>query len=176
MKIMNFLRLAAISAALFAAPAQAQQWVDYVNPDYRFRINFPSEPALEEISYTGSDGTALTAHRFSAARGAGIYAVTVVAFPRATFFPDDELNHAAEMLSRRGTLLYEGPTLYDGIPVLESSVRAPDGRQIMATILAHDRYLHIVEAEVGADDGPPVQFTQSVIIVDAEGNRVEIDH
>lgn len=172
----DFLRIVLLTVLLSPFPAAAQQWIDYANREYRFMINFPAEPVESETVYASTGGEVVDSRVFSAERGSGRYTVTVVVFRPETFHPDDELDHAARTLAQRGAIQYEGPTLYDGIPVLETSIIDADGRQIMATILAHDRYLHIVEADVGPEMGPPIHFPQSVVIIDGEGNRVEIDH
>ena len=173
------MRLAAaivsIIAVFVSLPAAAQQWVDYSNPEYRFAVNFPVLPSEEDIDYVSADGTTLTARVFSAEQDDSLYRVTVVTFPAEVADVAAELNHAAEAYRQRGAATHDQPGDYDGIPAYEISVVASDGRQIYVTALYHDRHLVISQGEVGADAFPPIQFQQSIWIIDAEGTPVNLE-
>lgn len=164
--------IAAVAAPL---PAAAQQWVDYSNPEYRFAVNFPVAPTEQEINYVSADGTTLTARSFSAEQDDSLYRVTVVTFPVEVADVAAELDHAADAYRQRGNATHDQPGDYDGIPAYEISVIDPDGRQIYVTALYHDRRLVISEGEVGADAFPPIQFQQSIWIIDAEGTPVNLE-
>jgi len=159
-------------AVLVASPVSAQQWLDYVNHEYRFSINFPAEPSEEEISYLRADGSALPARSFIAETDNGRFAVTAIVFPDTGIDASIELEHAADLLSARGEIRYEGATDYDDIPVYELNMIAADGNQIMVSVILYETHLYIVEAEVSADMAPPVHFQQSISPLDANGRAL----
>ena len=158
-----------------SSPAAAQQWVDYTNPEYRFAVNFPVEPTEQDTEYVSADGTTLIARAFSAEQEESLYRVTVVTFPAEITDVAAELDHAAGIYRRRGEATHDQPGDYDGIPAYEISVIDPEGRQIYVTALYHDRRLVIAEGEVSADAFPPIQFQQSIWIIDAEGTPVNLE-
>ena len=164
-----------IIAVVASFPAAAQQWVDYSNPEYRFAVNFPVEPTEQDTDYVSADGTTLTGRSFSAEQDDSLYRVTVVTFPVEVADVAAELDHAAEAYRQRGEATHDQPGDYDGIPAYELSVIASDGRQIYVTALYHDRRLVIAEGEVSADAFPPIQFQQSIWIIDAEGTPVNLE-
>ncbi len=158
-----------------ASPALAQQWVDYVNPEYRFAVNFPVDPTEQDSTYTSSDGTTLNAHMFSAEQDTSIYRVSVARFPTDVADVPGELDHAAEIYRQRGEVAHDAPGDYDGIRAHELSVIDPEGRQVYVSILFHDRHLTIAEGDVSSDSFPPIQFQQSIWVIDAEGTPVNLE-
>jgi hypothetical protein len=73
--------IAPVTAALVllsAAPAPAQEWIDFVSRDDGFKVNFPSAPVVSETTYTSEYGARLPARVFSVVRGEERYSVTVV--------------------------------------------------------------------------------------------------
>jgi hypothetical protein len=167
-----------LAAALFGsgnAVAQ-QQWLNYVNPEFRFAVNFPVEPAVDEVVYTSSDGTMIGAHAFSASEGTSRYSVTVVQFPRELTDVEGEFDHAADMFRGRGEAWYDERGDYDGIQAHEVNLTAPNGRQILVSMLYYESRLFIVEAEVDANAAPPIQFQQSIAVVDETGQVLTFDN
>jgi len=59
-------------------PAFAQEWTEYQNVEYGFRVNFPGQPRTTDITWTSEFGYPLPARVFTADRGAERYSVTVV--------------------------------------------------------------------------------------------------
>jgi hypothetical protein len=167
-----FFQLALLAILVSATPARSQEWLDYVNREYRFSINFPAQPRHVEETYNAANGAMLSAHRFAAERDGGQYAVTVVVFPSLDFDRSAEMEHAVDQLRPLGEIRYEGATDYDDIPVYELNMVAPNGNQIMATAILFGEFLYLVEAEVGAAMAPPVHFQQSVSPLDADGHAV----
>ena len=55
-------RAISICVILTASPVAAQQWVDYVNPEYRFAVNFPVDPSEHDADYVSSSGVTLDRH------------------------------------------------------------------------------------------------------------------
>ena len=165
-----------VVAFIASSPVAAQQWVDYVNPEYRFAVNFPVEPTEQDTSYVSADGATLAGRAFSAEQDTSIYRVTVVTFPAEVADVAAELDHAAQSYRQRGEATHDQPGDYDGIEAHELSLIDPEGRQIFVSILYHDRRLVIAEGDVSADAFPPIQFQQSIWVVDAEGTPVNLEN
>ena len=165
-----------IVAILASSPVAAQQWVDYVNPEYRFAVNFPVEPTEQDTAYMSADGTTLAGRTFSAEQDTSIYRVSVVMFPAEIADVAGELAHAAGLYRQRGEATHDAPGDYDGITAHELSLIDPEGRQIFVSILFHDRRLFIAEGDVSSDAFPPIQFQQSIWVIDAEGTPVNLEN
>ncbi len=165
--------IVSIAAMLISPPASAQNWIDYVNLGHRFAVNFPVEPTEEDTEYSSADSSVVPARSFAAEQGTSLYRVTVVHFAEGADALD-EIEHTAQMMRQRGEAIYDRLSEYDGVPAHEISLIAGDGRQILATILFHDGQLFIAEGDVAADAFPPVQFQQSIYVIDAEGVAIDL--
>jgi hypothetical protein len=173
---MRFIARAVLLAAVMAAlPSVAQQWLDYVNREYRFAVNFPASPAEQAAVHRSANGRTLPARAFVARQGTSLYRVTVVLFPADVPDAAAEIAHAASLLRPKGRAIFDARGDYDGVPAHDLNLVDPAGRQIMASILFHDRRLYIVEGEVSADAAPPVQFQQSIHITDADGKPLNLE-
>ena len=71
---------ALLFALMFAVvmPATAQEWTEYQNIQDGFRVLFPGQPRMAEITWTSEFGYTLPARVYSAERGRERYSVTVV--------------------------------------------------------------------------------------------------
>jgi hypothetical protein len=163
-------------AVLVLSPlgASGQQWSEFVSRDYRFSINFPSEPKTRDVSYITAEGSRAQARVFSAEEGTGYYSVTVVQLPPSANNLQVEIDHAAALLRQAGAVRIDDANLVDGIAARELSIVRADGRQLMATVTAYDGRLYIVEGNQAADAAPPIQFQQSIGVVDSNGNPVNV--
>jgi hypothetical protein len=168
-------RAICIAALIAASPAVAQQWLDYVNREYRFAVNFPVAPAEQATMHRSSDGRTLPARTFLARQGTNVYRVTVVPFPAGAADAAAEIAHAASLVRPKGQAIFDARGDYDGVPAQDINLIDPMGRQIMAAILFHDRRLYIVEGDVAADAAPPIQFQQSIHITDADGKPLNLE-
>jgi hypothetical protein len=165
----------AIAAVMAATPVCAQQWLDYVNREYRFAVNFPAAPSERAAMYRSANGANVPARTFVAQQGTSRYRVTVVAFPAGATNAATEIAHAAALLRPKGRAVYDARGDYDGVPAHDLTLTNPAGRQIVAAILFHDRRLYIVEGDVDADAAPPIQFQQSIAITDADGKPINLE-
>lgn len=162
----------AFSVVLVSLPALGQQWNDYINPEYRFRVNFPAEPTEQDAAYVSADGSSHAARAFSSEQDAGRYRVLVVQFPSDIADMAGEFDHAAEPFRQLGEVVFDQAGEYENIDAYEINVIDPDGRQIYVSFVYHDQRLFIAEGSVGADAFPPIQFQQSLWITDAAGNPI----
>ena len=100
-------RVISIAAIIASSPVSAQQWVDYVNREYRFAVNFPVEPREQNTVYRSAGGTTLTARAFFAEQGTSRYRVTVISFPTDVADAAAEIAHAADLLRPRGKAMHD---------------------------------------------------------------------
>jgi hypothetical protein len=67
-----------VSALLMAGPAAAQEWDEYTSLQDGFRINFPGQPKISELTWTSQLNYKLPGRVYSAEKGRERYSVTVV--------------------------------------------------------------------------------------------------
>src|SRR5580693_5746669 len=80
------MRRIAVGAALVlaaAGPCFAQEWIQYASRADLFAVNFPSEPKVQEITYSTEFGIKLPGRVYRADSGASRYSVTVVDYSDA---------------------------------------------------------------------------------------------
>jgi hypothetical protein len=81
-----------------AAPAFAEDWIDFVSKDDRFTCNFPGQPKVTETTYTSEYGVALPARVYSAEVGSSRYSMTVA-----------DYNYAQKLLAEKAKACDAGP-------------------------------------------------------------------
>lgn len=74
--------LSATLILLLSGPSLAQ-WIEYPNVEEGFFVNFPGEPAAEEITWASEYGANLPARVYSVETDRGRYSVTVVDYREA---------------------------------------------------------------------------------------------
>ena len=158
---------------LLSGTVFAQTWINHADRDLRFAIDFPGEPTVNDISYTTRQGTSVPARQFSLERDDARYILTVVDYSSGPSADEQVAEHAAEMLRQRGEVRIAGSDAYDpGIPGRQLSILERDGRQLLASIYMHDHRLYIAEASVALGSVPPVQFQQSLTLLDPNGDEL----
>src|SRR5215208_7360764 len=75
---MRYLTFAAAVVLALAAPARAQDWIEYQNVADGFKINFPGEPKITDTTWVTGQGYVLPARIYSGEMGSGRYSMTVV--------------------------------------------------------------------------------------------------
>jgi hypothetical protein len=168
--------LAFLFAMLVALPitARAQEGPLYIDRDARFAVIFPGEPMTREIAYTTRAGTSVPARQFFVEQDAGRYVVTVVQFPHGRSEDRRAVEHAAVGLRQRGEVRFQAYADYDpGIPGRQLNILETNGRQLRASVYMYDRRLYITEASAVPGDVPAIQFEQSIMLLDEEGNDVD---
>ena len=166
--------LIALTATVAPLTAAAQQWIEFVSREERFSVNFPAEPTIRDDIYTTAEGAVAQARIFAAQQGDAHYRVTAVRLPASANNLQAEIDHAVALLRQTGTVRVDDKNLVDGIAAHELSLAQSGGRQLIATILAYDGWLYVAEGNARAEAPPPIHFTQSIGIVDSNGNSVNI--
>jgi hypothetical protein len=171
--------IAALLVVSVAAPAFAQEWVEYLNREDRFGVSFPSQPTVKEIFYQGERGKPLPARVYSAQDGASRYSVTVVDYTTASIndVPGSIAWEAWNFRKRGGQVTQDTFANVDRIPGHELHITNRDGSHTFAQIHLHKRRLYILEADIPPNAPTPgaVLFIQSLSILDEEGRRIRYE-
>ncbi|MGY9105260.1 MAG: hypothetical protein ACKVG0_01690 [Alphaproteobacteria bacterium] len=172
---------------MFANPAFAQGWGEYVNMEERFLTNFPGEPVVEDYDYDYEKGQTtqfvapVTAMRFQAVDGDSRYAIIVVNYQEVNHVTTlrGAVSHAASLYRKLGETSYDTYAHLERLDGHQLQLTLPDTRQMYVGIYFHhpDRRLYILEAEVPASAPPPQHFVAALQVLDEEGNpiRYQID-
>jgi hypothetical protein len=173
-----------ISIALFAAgSAAAQGWIEFVSEEEMFGINMPGMPEVEDITYLTEYRIELPAKVFTARDENTVYKMTVVDFSntplggeRALWDFYGSVAHAATNIRQRGgEIIHDGWGQSDRIPGHQLAINNGDGTRSYYQLHSHGERLFIAEATGPADATPPINFQQSLIILDEDGEIVRYD-
>lgn len=175
------MRVAALllSAAvlILSAPSGAQTSPPfYINREYRFAVIFPGEPAVKDVAYSAAGGASVPARQFSVEQELNQHLVTVVDFSAGPAVDDAIVERAADELRRRGEVRFQAADEYDpGLPGRQLNIFEGNGRQIRASVYMWDHRLYITEASGVPGTSSLLQFEQSITILDADGNELNLD-
>lgn len=175
-RIMRLVKLTPVVWVLFVSGlCFAQGWIEYVDRVERFSVNFPAEPTVRDITYMGERGDPYPARVYTAAEGPHRYAVTVVNYADAERVSTvrESIAHAAWNFRKRGgEVTYDAFAQVDRIGGHQLQITNADQSRTYVAIHLHERRLYILEATVPPGSPPPAQFQGSLVILDAEGNRI----
>ncbi len=176
---MRFVRfIPAVLVLIFSGSSLALEWSEYVNMEERFAVNFPAAPTMEEGSFRSQSGAMLPTRIFTAVNGPSTYSVTVVDYSGVDAAEyDGAMDHAVEMIRRRGDITSENDAHYEGMPTRMIQMTNPDStRSFLAVTLpptvSHLDRLYIVEGRAPASAPPPGLFQQSLSFRDEDGVRL----
>jgi len=180
---------------LFAGPSFAQGWINYVSEQDSFTINFPGEPAVQDITYPSEYSAVFPARVYSASRGENRFSVTVVDYSDSerihlartnTTEADDPARYdywridvlasvayaAQNFRLRGGDVTFDAWAHIDRVPGHQLQITNPDQSRTYAGIFLHVDQLYIVEATAPASAPPQGHFQQSLGFIDEDGNRI----
>jgi hypothetical protein len=186
--------LPAVAGILFAEAALSQAWIEYLDRTAHFGVNLPSEPQLEDVSYTSAHGATFPARVYTAESGRSLYLVTVVDYrdaershaerPDRTEASSGEwikdvrasVAHAAWNLRKRGgEVTYDAWSDIERVEGHQLQITNADESRTFAGIYLHSSRLYILEATVPPGWPPPMHFQQSLRFFDEEGRRVRYE-
>ena len=174
-----FKLIPAMAFLFYAASASAQGWIEYVNTDDFFAVNFPGEPRVEEFTYVSEFKSPLPSRRYIAEDASGRYQMTVIDMHTTVRPPGRQgvelrgaMAFAATALRQTGEVTYDAYGEIQVIPGHQLQITQPDGRRNFVQIHYHDYRLYIAEAIVPGNMPPPAHFQASVSIVDGEGRAI----
>jgi hypothetical protein len=160
-----------------SAAAQEEVFKDtntYASCQDRFAVIFPSNPSMRDVPYVMRSGRSAAARQHYLERGADRFSVTVVVLANAPAVDEEIINHAAEILRKKGEVRADYPVGYiAGVRGRQLLIAQPNGRQLRGSVYMHDHRIYVTEASTAVGDFPGLQFDQSITIIDGEG--VDID-
>ncbi len=163
---------------LSAGSVFAQEWIEYVDRQEYFQINFPGQPTVQDITYHGEDDEPLPARVYTAMEGPATYTLTVVKYndsetvAGAGGYRGSALWTAWQFLQRGGELTLMTYAQTDRIAGIQLQITNPDQTRSYIGIHPHMRRLYIMEASAPADYPPPSDFPQTLSILDEQGRRI----
>jgi hypothetical protein len=170
---MRRLILFCATLAVLAPPgAAAQDWIEFEDRAWGVQINFPHEPAVEDIEYAPFAGDPVPGRIYSGETDTGRYSLTIVSFASTPTDAMTAIWHAARAIRAKGEVTYFDYQDLDGIPGVIVSVTEPDGGLIQSGVYFVHQRLYVAEGRVAAGNPPPSNFQQSINIIDPAGNRI----
>lgn len=184
-----------------SVPSFGQAWTEYVSRQDFFRISFPGQPKVQEITYPTEYRITLPGRVHSYESGPSRYSVTVVDY-RDALKLHTERNKKCQAAGgdgdqcqddgpeeMRGALIYaswniikrDGKVTHfahfnsDRIEGHEIHLTNPDGSRTFAAIHMHEDRLYILEATVPRGAPAPGLFHISVRFLDNQGNPVRYE-
>ena len=174
--MMRLLRVVAFML-LVTGLSFGQEWGEYVNRDEMFVVVFPGQPMIQDTTFTSEFDIELPAKVFSAQSGPSRYKITVVNYKDAEV--GDVRGSVAwsawQIRKRGGEVTHDGFNANDRIEGHQLHMMNPNDTRTLVAIHQHARRLYIVEATTPADYPPGAEFQQSLVILDAKGDRVRYD-
>jgi len=194
-------RIPIIAAALslfISGPCFAQEWIEYASQKDFFTVNFPSQPKVEDITYTTEYRLTLPGRVYSAADGPNRYSVTVVDYTEAEkihaernkqckatdAYPDicgdrsrADLRGAMvwatfRFLQRDAKVTFYALYNADLVEGHQLQLTNADGSRTFVAIHMHENRLYIFEGTVPKGAPQPALFQQSLGFIDKEGKRI----
>jgi hypothetical protein len=174
------MRLARLAPAAFvlllAAPALAQDWIDFENREDRFSINFPMQPTVANIEWITAEDVPVPAHRYTAMRGAAKYQVTVADYTGVESVTTHlgAFAHAAHVARARegGKITFDEYAQVDRIGGHQLQITKDDGSRYYGAYHYEAKRLYIIEAWVPPGAPPAAGFQAAISILDENGNNV----
>jgi len=180
---MNVMRLIAAGWMLFlswlslAQNSFAQEWIEYINREDRFQINFPGQPTVQSTTYPTESGEQVPARVYTAKEGPATYSLTVVNYKSAE--PNDYRGAAIfatwQFYKRGGEITFMAYAQTDRIQGIQLQITNRDRTRSYVAIHPHEKLLYIMEASAPPGYPPPSDFPQTIAILDEHGRAVRYD-
>jgi len=188
---LRFLTLAVLLT--FSGHSRAQGWVEYINRDDSFIVNFPGTPEVRETTHRSAFDAIFPARVYTVERDTGVYSITVVDYRESERIHSERTDrteanssssvwvtdvrasvaHAAQgFRTRGGEVTYDAWADIDKIEGHQLQITNPDESRSFIGIHLHASRLYILEATVPPGAPPPGLFQQSLGILDEEGRRI----
>lgn len=188
---LRFLTLAVLLT--FSGHSRAQGWVEYINREDSFIVNFPGAPEVRETTHRSAFDATFPARVYTVERDTGVYSITVVDYRESERIHSERTDrteanssssvwvtdvrasvaHAAQgFRTRGGEVTYDAWADIDKIEGHQLQITNPDESRSFIGIHLHASRLYILEATVPPGAPPPGLFQQSLGILDEEGRRI----
>jgi hypothetical protein len=193
--------IAAMLSLVISGPALAQEWIEYASQADYFSINFPSEPKIENITYTTEFGLNLPGHVYTSREGPNRYSVTAIDYTNAAKIHADRSKECLasgkypDICSDHGRLDLRGAIDFATWSYLKKDAKVTffayynsdlvEGRQLQLTnadgsrtfvaIHMHENRLYIIDGTVPKGAPQPALFQQSMGFIDNQGKRIRYE-
>jgi hypothetical protein len=186
--------LSAGVALSFSGPSLAQGWIEFLDHDRFFGVNFPGEPDVADITYTSAHDAEFPARVYTVMDGDRFYSVTIVDYtdaqrihaerPDGTEASRNEwikdvrasvAHEAWNFRKRGGEVTYDAWSDIERVEGHQIQITNPDQSRTYAGIYLNDSRLYVLEATAPAGSPPPILFQQSLRFFDEDGVRVRYD-
>lgn len=188
---LRFLTLAVLLT--FSGHSRAQGWVEYINREDSFIVNFPGTPEVRETTHRSAFDAIFPARVYTVERDPGVYSITVVDYRESERIHSERTDrteanssssvwvtdvrasvaHAAQgFRTRGGQVTYDAWADIDKIEGHQLQITNPDESRSFIGIHLHASRLYTLEATVPSGAPPPGLFQQSLGILDEEGRRI----
>ena len=173
-----------IMGMLIAFPATAQGWIEFVDEQEFYGINMPHDPNVENSTYHSEFGADYPGKVYTTSDGLVEYKVTVVDYTNSSELEGSRgvwdyagsVAYAAWQIRKRGgDITHDGWTEADRIPGHHLQITNADNSRTYAAIHSHAMRLYIFEAFAAPGAIAPIQYQQSVIFLDEDGEIVRFD-
>jgi hypothetical protein len=167
--------LAAFIVVLHAAPAAAQEWIEYTDREQRFLVNFPGQPTVRDTTWEPHRDKPMPAREYSAQVGPARYTFTIVDLTGIRQAGDVKGSVAWEawrFRKRGGKITWDMFGMNDNIPGHHIFITNDDGTVTTAAIYQHERKLYILETKAPPNTPGALLFFQSLAILDEKGDVI----
>lgn len=171
----------------------AQEWIEYINREARFMVNFPGAPEVTETTHLSAFEVTYPAKVFAVQNARGRYSVTVVDYTEhvrrhrertdgteansSSTVPIMDVRasvaHAANTYRRRGgDVTYDAWVDIDKVEGHQLQITNTDQSRSFIGIFLNAARLYILEATVPRGYPPPALFQSSLGFLDEQGRRI----
>lgn len=180
---------------LSAAAAFAQEWIDYINKEDRFSVNFQGQPKVEPLTWPSEYGATFQGRTYSVTvPGGARYAISVIDYTQSrqrhaelqknqantqVMYADIDtmasIQYAATKLYRTkpgAKVTYDAWHYIDLVEGHQLQLTNADASRTFVSIYLHENRLYILDATVPKGSPQPGLFQQSLSFLDEKGERV----
>jgi hypothetical protein len=147
-------------------PASAQTWQEYRDPALGCTVSFPGTPAISDITYKMTDGSAAPARLVYLRQGRSEFRLIVADFTNAPLQDDAVIAAAAKTLAAAGKVTVDIAARVNRNYGRQLGVTAPDGAKSVSAIFFADHRLYLIEGVThpgdDANSSNAVRFQQSL--------------
>lgn len=190
-------RLVLITTAIVLCASSAsfaQDWIDYINKEDRFTVNFPGQPQVQTIMWPSEYGATMPGRVYSVTVGGARYAISVIDYTQSrerhaaiqknqantqVMYADIDtmasIQYAATKLYRQkagSKVTYDAWHYIDLVEGHQLQVTNADESRTFASIYLHENRLYILDGTVPKGAPQPGLFQQSLSFLDEKGERV----
>jgi len=166
-----------VAAFVATAPAAAQGWEEYGDPDNTVAVAFPANPQIEQTTFEIASGRSVPARVYSLQHNNLIFTFTVADLEGTNLEESAVIDHAIRALSQTATVRLNIPARIYQVYGRQLTVEGVDGSRSMVQLFDYNGRLYQIEAKAlpGQNFSDPqsdvLRFHQSLSFNDGGTNR-----